>query len=114
MHHSGRISKGKSKRNSNFIPTPSEDDLSADQLPPPNKRLHISSPECVQYAALTKITASSSSKGLAGFAALANNSNLSAARMETIQGMHSGSSFTKSCNGAGAQSKAGKMAGKTV
>ena len=114
MHRSGHISKGKSKRNSNFVPTPSEDDLSADQLPPPNKRLRISSPEHVQHAALAKITASSSSKGLAGFAALVNNSNLSAAHMETIQGMRSGSSFTKSCNGAGAWSKAGKMAGKTV
>ena len=99
---SGRTSKGKGKRRSNSVPTPSEDDIFADQLPPPNKRLRISSPERVQHAALAKITAGSLSKGLAGFAALVNNSNLSAARMETVQGMRSSSS------------KAGKMAGKTV
>ena len=99
---SGCISKRNSKRSSNSVPTPSEDDIFADQLPPPNKRLHISSPECVQHAALAKISAGSSSKGLAGCAALVNNSNLSAGHMETIQGMRSSSS------------KAGKTAGKMV
>ena len=109
MRRSRRISKGKSKRSSNSVPTSSEDDLFADQLPPPNKRVRISSPERVQHAALAKITQGSSSKGLAGFAALVNNSNLLAARTETIQGMRSGSSSsTKYRNGAGARFKAGK------
>jgi len=56
----------------------------------------------VQHAALAKIMAGTSAKGLAGFAALVNNSNLSAARQEMVQGMRSSSS------------KVGKMAGKTV
>jgi len=102
MRRSSRTSKRKGKRRSNSVPTPSEDDLFADQLPAPNKRLRISSPERVQHAALAKITAGSSSKGLAGFAALMNNSSLSAARLETVQGMRSGSS------------KAAKTAGKMV
>ena len=102
MHHSVHTSKRKGKRRSHSVPTTSEDDLFTDQLPAPNKRLRISSPERVQHAALAKITAGTSSKGLAGFAALVNNSSLSAARMETTQGMRSSSS------------KARKMAGKTV
>ncbi len=48
------------------------------------------------------------SKGLAGFAALINNTNLSAARIETNTGLHSGSSSKRSRGGAGSQSKAGK------
>jgi len=56
----------------------------------------------VQHAALAKIMAGTLAKGLAGFAALVNNLNLSAARQEMVQGMRSSSS------------KVGKMAGKTV
>jgi len=102
---SRRVSKGKGKKRSNSASTPSDDNPFADQVPRANKKPRISSPERVQHAALAKITAGSSSTGLAGFAALVSNAKLSAARTETMQGMRSGGSSTKSRD---AQSKAGK------
>lgn len=100
MHrHSGRLAKGKGKRVASPTPTPSssDDDNSVTVQPPPaTKRLRIRSPERVKKIALAKVSkASSSSKGLAGFAALVNNANLSAARAETNQGLRSGSSSSR-------------------
>ena len=90
-HHSGRLAKGKGKRVASPTPTPSasdDDNSIADQSPPATKHLRIQSPEWVKKMALAKVSkASSSLKGLAGFAALVNNANLSVACTETIQGL---------------------------
>ena len=96
---SGRLVKGKGKRVASPTPTPSasdDDNSVADQPPPATKRLRIRSPDRVKKVALAKVSkASSSSKGLAGFAALVNNANLSAACMETNRDLCSGSSSSR-------------------
>jgi len=78
-----------------------------------HKRSRLSSPARVRQAALAKVKAKSgsSSKGLAGFAALVNNANLSAARAETNRGLRSGSS---SSNARPAKSREGKMVSLAV
>ena len=110
MHRrSGRLVKGKGKRVASPTPTLSSSDNDnsvTDQPPPAKKRLRIQSPEQVKKMALAKVSkAGSSSKGLAGFAALVNNANLSAARTETNRGLHSGSSSSRP-RSASAKSKA--------
>jgi hypothetical protein len=103
------------------LPSPSsvKDDSIPDQSHSVTKRFRLSSPVRVKQAALAKVVSksksSSSSKGLAGFAALVNNANLSAACTETNRGLRSGSSSSRSRGGgAGAKSKAGKTVGLSV
>ena len=77
---------------------------------PPTKKPQLSSPACVRQVAMVKVESTSklvgsSSKGMAGFAALINSASLSAACKETNQGLCSGSSLKRS----GSQSKAGKV-----
>jgi hypothetical protein len=114
MHRRPSNLKGKGKRRASPSPTPSSDerDSTPDQIHQSPKRLRLSSPERIKQAALAKVVskskAGSSSKGLAGFAALVNNANLSAARTETSLGLRSG---RRSCGG-GASTK--PKAGKTV
>ena len=110
MHrHSGRLAKGKGKQVASPTPTLSSSDNDnsvTDQPPPAKKCLQIQSPEWVKKMALVKVSkAGSSSKGLAGFAALVNNAKLSAARTEMNQGLHSGSSSSRP-RSASAKSKA--------
>jgi hypothetical protein len=108
-----RPSKGKRKAS----PSPSLSSVEGDSNPDqshPIKRTRVSSPvrrvrQAVMAKVASKSNSSSSSKGLAGFATLINNTNLSAARIETNHGLRSGSSSTRSRGGAGT----GK-AGKTV
>ena len=72
----------------------------------PTKKARPNSPARVKQAAMDKVSKlGSSSKGMAGFAALISSSSLSAARKETNQGLRSGSSSKRS----GSQSKAGKV-----
>ncbi|KAF8800930.1 hypothetical protein BYT27DRAFT_7227074 [Phlegmacium glaucopus] len=108
-------SKGKGKRKASPSPSSSsvEDDSITDTSRPVVKRIRLSSPARVKQAAMAKMVSksklSSSSKGLAGFTALVNNANLSAARMETNHGLRSGSSSLRSRGGgASAKSKAEK------
>ena len=108
---SHRSSKGKRKA-SPPAPAPLSSDESDTALNErhPTKKPRLSSPACVRQAAMVKVESTSSksgssSKGMAGFAALINNANLSAARKETNQGLRSGSSSKRS----GSQSKAGRV-----
>lgn len=114
MHRRPSNSKGKGKRKASPSPTPSSDERGStpDLIHPSPKRLRLSSPERIKQAALAKVVskskAGSSSKGLAGFSALVNNANLSAARTETSLGLRSGT--RRSCRGgASTKPKAGKM-----
>jgi len=87
-HHMTKrlFKKGKRKRS----PSSSDTDDDSHLI---SKRSHLSSPARVRQAALVKVKAKSgsseSSKGLASFAALVNNANLSAARAETNRGLRS-------------------------
>jgi hypothetical protein len=114
MSRRRRPSKGKRKASP---PAPStslssdEGDTIADESHP-IKRPRLTSPARVRQAALVKVASTSksgsSSKGLAGFAALINTASLSAARNETNQGLRSGTSSSKRSRGAVPQSKAGR------
>lgn len=116
MHR--RSSKGKRKASPSPSPS-SEEDSTPDHHPGPStKRTRLSSPARVQQAALAKAVkmsnTSSPSKGMAGFAALVNNSNLLAARTETNRGLRPGISSSRS-RGGGASAKPRKpKVGKTV
>jgi hypothetical protein len=110
MHR--RSSKGKKRQAS---PTPSLSSVEGDSTPDRShlvKKFRLTSPARVKQAVLTKVAnkskMGSSSKGLAGFAALVNNSNLAAARTETNRGFRSGNSSMQYRGGASAKSKAGK------
>jgi hypothetical protein len=101
--------KGKRKAS----PSPSSSAEESDEnIPLVRKRTRLGSPARVKQAAMAKVAStsrkSSSSKGLAGFAALVNNSSLSAAKAEMTRGLRSGSSsgFRR---GVGAKSKEEKM-----
>ena len=105
--------KGKRKASPSLSPSSVEEESIPDQSRPVIKKLRLSSPARVKQAALAKIVSksklSSSSKGLAGFTAMVNNANLSAARMETNHGLRSGSSSSRSrSGGVSAKAKAGK------
>ena len=93
-----RSSKGKKRQAS---PTPSLSSVEGESTPDRShvvKKSRLTSPARVRQAVLTKVAnkskIGSSSKGLAGFAALVNNLNLAAARTETNRGLRSGSSST--------------------
>ena len=107
---SRRSSKGKRKA-SPLAPAPLSSDESDTALNEhhPTKKPRLSSPARVRQAAMVKVESTSksgsSSKGMAGFAALINSTSLSAARKETNQGLRSGSSSKRS----GSQSKAGRV-----
>lgn len=118
-----RSSKGKGKRKASPSPSSSsvEEDSTPDQSHPSTKRFRLSSPACVKQAALAKMVgkskASSPSKGMAGFAALVNNANLSAACSETNRGLRpqAGSSSSRSrSGGASAKPKAVKTVRQSV
>lgn len=109
-----RPSKGKRKASP---PAPStslhvsSDEVDTDDLEShPTKRPRLTSPARVRQAALAKVASksSSSSKGLAGFAALINTASLSAARKETNQGLRPVASSSKRSRGAVSRSKAGR------
>ena len=88
--------KGKGKRKASPSPSPSPSSVDNDDAHLVHKRPRRSSPARVRQVALAKVASksksNSSSKGLAGFAALVNNANLSAARAETSRGLRSSSS----------------------
>ena len=91
------MTRRKGKRKASPSPSPSSSSVDNDNgLSVHTKRLRRSSPARVRQVALAKVASKSrpgsSSKGLAGFAALVNNANLSAARAETSRGLRSSSS----------------------
>jgi len=94
-----RLFKGNGKRKASPSPSPSLEELDSDPDVPPltRKKFRLRSPARVKQVVLAKVAskAGSSSKGLAGFAALVNNANLSAARAETSRGLRSGSSSSR-------------------
>jgi hypothetical protein len=102
--------KGKGKRKASPSPSPSSEESDSDVAPSglARKKIRLRSPATVKQVALAKVAskAGSSSKRLAGFAALVNNANLSAARAETSRGLRSGSSSRVR---AGIKSKDEKM-----
>jgi hypothetical protein len=100
--------KGKAKRKASPSPSSSlAEESDSDVVPLACKKIRLKSPARVKQVALAKVAskAGSLSKGLAGFAALVNNANLSAARAETSRGLRSGSSKFH----AGIKSKDEKM-----
>ena len=120
MSRSRRPSKGKRKASpAPSISLSSDEGDSRDTIADageshPIKRPRLNSPARVRQAALAKVASTSksgsSSKGLAGFAALINTASLSAARKETNQGLRrSGASSLKRSRGAAPQSKAGRV-----
>ena len=107
MHR--RSSKGNKRQAS---PTPSLSSVEADSTSDRShlvKKSRLSSPARVRQAVLTKVAnkskMGSSAKGLAGFTALVNNSNLAAARTETNRGFRSGNSSMQSRSRAGVSAK---------
>lgn len=102
--------KGKGKR----LPSPfssEEDNVFVEDQGGPPKKARFSSPQRIQDTALAKIankSASSSSKGMAGFASLLHRTNLSAAREETNQGLKGGTSGQLGRTSTQAVSKAAK------
>lgn len=107
-----RLFKGKGKRKASPSPSPSlasVEESDSDVAPLAHKKIRLRSPARVKQVALAKVASKtgSSSKGLAGFAALVNNANLSAARAETSHGLRSGSSSSRFR--AGIKSKNEKM-----
>jgi hypothetical protein len=101
---SRRSSKGKRKAISPAHLSSDESDTPLDEHHP-TKKARPNSPARVKHAAMDKASKlGSSSKGMAGFAALISSTSLSAARKETNQGFRSGSSSKRS----GSQFKAGK------
>ncbi len=88
--------KGKRKASPSLSPSSSSANESDDDTHVVRKRTRLTSPARVKQAALAKVASkslsSSSSKGLAGFAALVNKANLSAAQAETSRGLRSVSS----------------------
>jgi hypothetical protein len=104
--------KGKKRQAS---PTPSRSSVEGDSTLDQSrlvKKSRLTSPARVKQAVLAKVAnkskLGSSSKGLAGFAALVNNSSLTAARKETNHGLRSGSSSTQTRGGTSAKFKTGK------
>jgi hypothetical protein len=108
-----RLFKGKGKRKASPSPSSSsvEDVSVLNHGRLRNKKVRITSPARVKQTALAKVanksTSSSSLKGLAGFAALVNNANVTAAQAETNRGLRSSSS--RSHGIAGIKPKAEKM-----
>src|SRR5260221_12316934 len=92
----GKHVKRKVRASPSLLPSSSgEEDTN-----PVSKRICLTSPARVIRVASAKASkTSSSSKGLAGFAALVNNANLSAARAETGCGLRPGSSSSKAHGG---------------
>ena len=93
------MTRRKGKRKASPSPSPSSSSVDNDDAHSVPKRLRHSSPARVRQVALAKVgsksKSDSSSKVLAGFAALVNNSNLSAARAETSRGLRSSSRFRR-------------------
>ena len=95
--------KGKGKRKASPSPSPSaasaEDDSAEDNVRLIGKKIRLSSPARVRNVALAKVASKSksgsSSKGLASFATLVNNTSLSAAWAEMSRGLHSSSSSSR-------------------
>lgn len=101
-------------------PSPSsssvEDDSVLDHNHLRNKKIRLTSPARVKQTALAKVAnksmSGSSLKGLAGFAALVNNANVSAAKAETSHGLRSSSSKVRGVTGV--KSKVEKIVGILV
>ncbi len=93
--------KGKGKQKASPSPSPSsaEDDSAEDNVHFVDKKIRLSSPARVRNVALAKVASKSksgsSSKGLASFATLVNNTSLSAAWAEMSRGLHSSSSSSR-------------------
>lgn len=90
------MTRRKGKRKASPSPSTSSSAIDSDDAHLAHKRPRRSSPARVTQVALAKVASksksNSSSKGLAGFVALVNNANLSAARAETSRGLRSSSS----------------------
>ena len=102
----------KGKRKAISLAPPAMAPLSSDESDTPlnkhhpTKKSQPNSPAHVKQAAMDKVSKlGSSSKGMAGFAALISSAGLSTTHNEMNQGLHSGSSSKWS----GSQSKAGKV-----
>ena len=94
-----RRHSSKGKRKAISLAPPATAPLSSDESDTPlnercpTKKTRPNSPARVKHAAMDKVSKlASSSKGMAGFAAMISSSSLSAARNETNQGLRSGSS----------------------
>jgi hypothetical protein len=118
MHRDRPSSKARGKKRQ-ASPTPSFSSVEGDSTLDQSrlvKKSRLTSPARIKQAVLAKVAnkskLGSSSKGLAGFAALVNNSNLAAARKETNRGLRPGSSSTQSRGGPGTSAKS--KTGKTV
>lgn len=107
---SRRSSKGKRKASPSPAHLSSDESDTAPDERHLTKKARVSSPGRVRKAIMGKVDSGSkpgsSSKGLAGLAALIKSSSLSASRKETVQGLRSGSS-SKQSRSAGS-SKAGR------
>ena len=106
LHH---MTRRKGKRKASPSPAASSSSVDDDDTHLVHKRLRRNSPARVRQVALAKVASksNSSSKGLAGFAALVNKANLSAAKTETSRGLRSSSS--SKFHGVGAKSREEKM-----
>lgn len=102
-----RSQKGKRKVTDNAS-TSSAEDAPDTQAGLSMKRSCHCSPVRIKQVAMAKLSskAGSSSKGLASFASLINNANLTAARVETNHGLRSSSS---SKSGSSSQSRINKL-----
>jgi hypothetical protein len=91
--HSLHMTRRKGKRKASPSPAASSSSDN-DEAHLVHKRSRRNSPARVRQVALAKVASksNSSSKGLAGFAALVNKANLSAAQTETSRGLRSSSS----------------------
>ena len=103
------MARRKGKRKASPSPTASSSSVDDDEAHLVHKRSRRNSPAQVRQVALAKVASksNSSSKGLAGFAALVNKANLSAAKTETSRGLRSSSS--SKFHGVGAKSREEKM-----
>ena len=108
-----RSRKGKQKATRSVSLSSSVEDLDSDAADqgPSTKRFRLHSPVRVKQIAMAKLASKSgsSSKGLAGFASLVNNANLTAARVETNRGLRSTSSSKVSHGGSSTQPRADKQ-----
>lgn len=104
LHH---MTRRKGKRKASPSPAASSSSVDNDNTHLVHKRSRRNSPARVREVALAKVASksksNSSSKGLAGFAALVSNANLSAARTETSRGLRSSSS--SKFHGVGSKSR---------
>ena len=107
-----RSRKGKQKATRSVSLSSSSAEDATDQGPS-TKRSHLHSPVRVKQIMMAKLASKSGSslKGLASFASLVNNANLTAARVETNWGLRSSTSSSSkvSRGGSSTQPRADKQ-----